>query len=243
MTLFWRFQKHTVSHLSFLFPSSVFLHYINICGQNLQNPVLISISTVHFNQVESRRYVTPGAGSWLRTVNVSITCRVWHHDASNSSNGLPVISGSHATHWNNEKAEPRPQGFSLKNGRGGKRLFFLRKSPGDEPWQGPSATSPFFLFFNVSSFFDSLLSLYNKVSMEQTYQWLKRLSSHKFVSSSCKSYSNYSVHFLPLQKEKKNIPYKGNVLQCSCTVCNEQCACFWGEGLISHYNTISTISL
>ena len=95
---FWRFQKHTVSHLSFFFPSSVFLHYINICGQNLQNPVLISISTDHLNQVESRRYVTPGAGSWLRTVNVSITCRVWHHDASNSSNGLPVISGSHATH-------------------------------------------------------------------------------------------------------------------------------------------------
>ena len=36
----------------------------------------------------------------------------------------------------------------------------------------------FFLFFNVSSFFDSLLSLYNKVAMEQKYQWLKRLSSH-----------------------------------------------------------------
>ena len=93
------------------FPSSVFLHYINIFGQNLQNPVLISISTDHLNQLESRRYVTPGAGSWLRTVNVSTTCWVWHHDASNSSNGLPVISGSHATHWNNEKflAEPRPQ--------------------------------------------------------------------------------------------------------------------------------------
>ena len=137
-------------------------------------------------------------GSWLRTVNVSITCRVWHHDASNSSNGLPVISGSHATHWNNEKflAEPRPQGFSLKTWEGWEKANFLGKSPGDEPWQGPSATSPFFLFFNISSFFDSLLSLYNKVAMEPwKYQWLKRLSSHEFVSCSCKSCSNYSVHF------------------------------------------------
>ena len=121
---------------------------------------------------------------WLRTVNVSITCRVWHHDASNSSNGLPVISGSHATHWNNEKflAEPRPKGFSLKTWEGWEKANFLGKRPGDEPWQGPSATSPFFLFFNISSFFDSLLSLYNKVAMEPwKYQWLKRLSSHEFV--------------------------------------------------------------
>ena len=146
-TFLWRFQKHTVSHLSFFLPSSVFAHYINICGQNLPNPVLVSISTDHLNQVGNRRYVTPGAGFWLRTVNVSITCRVWHHDARNSSNGLPVISGSHATHWNNEKflAEPRPQGFSLKTWEGWETANFLGKSPGDEPWQGPSATSPFFL--------------------------------------------------------------------------------------------------
>ena len=39
--------------------------------------------------------------------------------------------------------------------------------------------------------------------MEQKYQWLKRLRSHEFVSCSSKSYSNYSVHFIPLQKEKK----------------------------------------
>ena len=64
----WRFQKHTVSHLSFFLPSSVFAHYINICGQNLPNPVLVSISTDHLNQVGNRRHVTPGAGFWLRTV-------------------------------------------------------------------------------------------------------------------------------------------------------------------------------
>ena len=194
----------------------------------------------------NRRYVTPWAGFWLRTVNVSITCRVWHHDASNSSNGLPVISGSHATHWNNEKflAEPRPQGFSLKTWEGWEKANFLGKRPGGEPWQGPSATSPFFIFFNISSFFDSLLSLYNKVAMKPwKYQWLKRLSSHEFVSYSCKSCSNYSVHFFSITKRKKNIPYKGNVLQCSCTVCNELGACFWDEGLIAYYNTISTISL
>ena len=49
--------------------------------------------------------------------------------------------------------------------------------------------------------------------------------------------------FLAVQKEKTNIPYKGNVVQCSCTVCNELGACFWDEGLIAYYNTISTISL
>ena len=46
----------------FLFLS--FLHYINIWGQKLQNPILRSISTDHLNQAESRR---------LRTVNVWIT--------------------------------------------------------------------------------------------------------------------------------------------------------------------------
>ena len=170
-TLFWRFQKHTVSHLSFLFPSSVFLHYINICGQNLQNPVLISISTDHFNQVESRRYVTPGAGSWLRTVNVSITCRVRHHDASNSSNGLPVISGSHATHWNNEKAEPRPQGFSLKNGRGGKRLFFFwGKARGTSLDKAPQQP-PLFFFSLMFPLFLILFCLFTT-----KYQWNKRIN-------------------------------------------------------------------
>ena len=166
------------SNLSFFFPSSVFLHYINICGQNLQNPVLISISTDHLNQVESRCYVTPGAGSWLRTVNESITCRVWHHDTSNSSNGLPVISGSHATHWNRKSRTSSPGFFPKKMGGVGKGLFFLGKALGTSLDKAPQQPPLFFLFFNVSSFFDSLLSLYNKVAMEQKYQWLKRLSSH-----------------------------------------------------------------
>ena len=124
----------------------------------------------------------------------------------------------------------------------GKGQFFREKTWG-RALTRPLSNLSLFLFFNISSFFDSLLSLYNKVAMEQKYQWLKRLSSHEFVSWSCKSYFNYSVHFLPLQKEKKDTPYKGNVLQCSCTVCNELGACFWDEGLIAYYNTISTISL
>ena len=80
-------------------------------------------------------------GSWLRTVNVSITCRVWHHDASNSSNGLPVISGSHATHWNRKSRTSSLGLFPKKRGGVGKGhfgFFFLRKSPGDEPSQGVS---------------------------------------------------------------------------------------------------------
>ena len=131
MYVFVAFSK-TFGKSSFFFLS--FFSFLTLY-QYLWSKLAKSCFNKHFYrslesiQVESRRYFTPGAGSWLRTVNVSITCRVWHHDASNSSNGRPVISGSHATHWNNEKflAEPRPQGFSLKNGRGGKRHFFKGK--------------------------------------------------------------------------------------------------------------------
>ena len=58
---------------------------------------------------------------------------MWHQDASNGSDGLPVISGS--------QAEPCPQGcpqgFSLKKKKERREIrrekaIFLGKSPGDE---------------------------------------------------------------------------------------------------------------
>ena len=66
--VFVAFSKTYGNSPFFFLLSSVFAHYINICGQNLPNPVLVSISTDHLNQVGNRRHVTPGAGFWLRIV-------------------------------------------------------------------------------------------------------------------------------------------------------------------------------
>ena len=60
--------------------------------------------------------------------------RMWHQDASNSSDGLPVILGSQSTHWNNEQflAEPKKETKKTKKREGREKAFFLGKSPGVE---------------------------------------------------------------------------------------------------------------
>ena len=67
--------------------------------------------------------------------------------------------------------------IGLRNPTEYKRAF-RRMLTSADLHKAPQQPALFFLFFDVSSFFDSLLSLYNKVAMEQKYQWLKRLSSH-----------------------------------------------------------------
>ena len=52
MYVFVAFSKTYGKSSFFFFPSSFFLHYINIWGQKLQNPILRSISTVYLNQAE-----------------------------------------------------------------------------------------------------------------------------------------------------------------------------------------------
>ena len=51
--------------------------------------VLWSISTDHLNQVISQQSST-GVTKYSKCIG--ITCRAWHHDASNSSDGPPVVS-------------------------------------------------------------------------------------------------------------------------------------------------------
>ena len=49
------FYMYVFVAFSKTYGKSFFLHYINIWGQKVQNPVLRSISTNHLNQAESRR--------------------------------------------------------------------------------------------------------------------------------------------------------------------------------------------
>ena len=114
------YGQSPVSHLSFFYPSSLFLHYIKFV---VKTGAKFFIKKHFYRSLESSR-----EQMFTHSKCMDHIC-MWHQDASNSSDGLPVISGS--------QAEPCPQGcpqgFSLKKKRrGGKRPFFLGKSPGDE---------------------------------------------------------------------------------------------------------------
>ena len=67
--------------------------YHHLGSKGTQFCVLWSISTYHLNQAECGRY------KW-------ITRRAWHHDASNSSDGLPVVQS--------RKKNPMQRTMSLK---------------------------------------------------------------------------------------------------------------------------------